>query len=190
MQMVYLSSIYTLHHNGSFRNAKTGFSEADGRVCAGPDKLENTRDYSKLWLVPGCVTPRRALHRRARCPSVPMAAAQTLVFASTVPGPGSASVSANVLGQEDPAMGSKTRIGSSDDAEKSAVAPPPSVPVTNQPSSTATTAPIPRATAVWWQNDAVLRARIDAGSGDALGLVWIKNIKCTVHVDLPDLNGQ
>jgi hypothetical protein len=104
-----------------------------------------------------------------------MAAAQTLVFASTVPGPGSASVPANVLGQEDPAMGSKTRIGSSDDAEKSAVAPPPSVPVTNQPSSTATTAPIPRATAVWWQNDAVLRARIDAGSGDALGLVWIKN---------------
>jgi hypothetical protein len=110
LQMVYLSSIYTLHHNGSFRNAKTGFSEADGRVCAGPDKLENTRDYSKLWLVPGCVTPRRALHRRARCPSVPMAAAQTLVFASTVPGPGSASVPANVLGQEDPAMGSKTRI--------------------------------------------------------------------------------
>ena len=105
-----------------------------------------------------------------------MAAAITLVPAAPVPGAGSAMAPAGGEAPDPEAPDSKTPIVSSDDGEKDEDITP-AVPEPAAPSTGPTSAPpsTPARPPVWWTNDPVLRARIEAGCGDALGLVWIKN---------------
>ena len=101
-----------------------------------------------------------------------MAAAITLVPAASVPGAKSAMAHAGAPDPQSGAPLAKPPIVSSDEPVASTpavapVAPPRAV----TPAKTAS----PEGAPAWWANDAVLRARIDSGAAERLGLVWVKN---------------
>jgi hypothetical protein len=99
-----------------------------------------------------------------------MAAAITLAPAASVPGPNSAMAHAGA--PEPGAPLGKPPIVSSDEPVKST--PEPGAPPAPRAVTPATTA-APEGAPAWWTNDAVLRARVDSGAAERLGLVWIKN---------------
>ena len=101
-----------------------------------------------------------------------MAATITLVPAASVPGAKSAMAHAGAPDPQSGAPLAKPPIVSSDEPVASTpavapVAPPRAV----TPAKTAS----PEGAPAWWANDAVLRARIDSGAAERLGLVWVKN---------------
>ena len=98
-----------------------------------------------------------------------MAAAITLAPAASVPGANSAMAHAGA--PEPGAPLAKPPIVSSDEPVKSTPAVAPAAPRAVTPATTAA----PEGAPAWWTNDAVLRARVDSGAAERLGLVWIKN---------------
>ena len=101
-----------------------------------------------------------------------MAAAITLVPAASVPGAKSAMAHAGAPDPQSGAPLAKPPIVSSDEPVASTPAVAPAAPPRAvAPAKTAS----PEGAPAWWATDAVLRARIDSGAAERLGLVWVKN---------------
>ena len=102
-----------------------------------------------------------------------MAAAITLAPVASVPGAKSAMAHAGAPEPESGAPLAKPPIVSSE--EEPFASTPTVAPAAPPRAVTVAKTAAPEGTPAWWTNDAVLRARVDSGAAERLGLVWIKN---------------